>query len=308
MQTLIFNQGDASESRIYYCAHYLAESLGLFAAENLQVTFTTSASGGHTVQGGQVPAVLSREADLTLGGPMVVMKHFQQHGAELQCFCASVAANPWFLAAAQAQPDFKLSDLRGKRVLDVGNVGTATLTFRWLLAQQGLQDQVELIAGSGDQVHDFAAVAAGNADYALHAMHMLAPAIAAGQLANVTSLSSLCGNVPWSAYIARADVLIEKAASFAAFSRAIQQALAWIATHDAEALAAQVQHFYPHYPIDALITGLAAYQQAHVFAVNCEISQADFNHFSQLLSDISWLDPSQPVPYLALVTQAGVER
>ncbi|MGK3124415.1 ABC transporter substrate-binding protein [Candidatus Pantoea formicae] len=308
MQTLIFNQGDASESRIYYCAHYLAESLGLFAAENLQVTFTTSASGGHTVQGGQVPAVLSREADLTLGGPMVVMKHFQQHGAELQCFCASVAANPWFLAAAQAQPDFKLSDLRGKRVLDVGNVGTATLTFRWLLAQQGLQDQVELIAGSGDQVQDFATVAAGDADYALHAMHMLAPAIAAGQLVSVSSLASLCGNVPWSAYIARADVLIEKAAAFAAFSRAIQQALAWIATHDAEAVAAQVQHFYPHYPFDALITGLAAYQQAHVFAVNCEISQADFNHFSQLLSDIGWLDPSQPVPYLALVTQAGVER
>ncbi|MGK3114078.1 ABC transporter substrate-binding protein [Candidatus Pantoea formicae] len=308
MQTLIFNQGDASESRIYYCAHYLAESLGLFAAENLQVTFTTSASGGHTVQGGQVPAVLSHEADLTLGGPMVVMKHFQQHGAELQCFCASVAANPWFLAAAQAQPDFQLDDLRGKRVLDVGNVGTATLTFRWLLAQQGLQDQVELIAGSGDQVQDFAAVAGGNADYALHAMHMLAPAIAAGQLASVTSLASLCGNVPWSAYIARADVLIEKAASFAAFSRAIQQALVWIATHDAEALAAQVQHFYPHYPIDALITGLAAYQQAHVFAMSGEISQADFNHFSQLLSDIGWLDPSQPVPYLALVTQAGVER
>ncbi|MDI9278250.1 ABC transporter substrate-binding protein [Pantoea sp. EABMAA-21] len=307
MQTLIFNQGDASESRIYYCAHYLADSLGLFAAEQLQVTFTTSASGGHTVQGGQVPAVLSREADLTLGGPMVVMKHYQQHGAELQCFCASVAANPWFLAAVQAQPDFQLSDLRGKRVLDVGNVGTATLTFRWLLSQHGLLDQVELIAGSGDQARDFAAVASGEADYALHAMHMLAPAIAAGQLSSISSLSSLCGKVPWSAYIARADVLTEKAAAFAAFSRAIKQALAWIATHDAETLAASVQRYYPDYPLDALITGLAAYQQAHVFAPNGLIPADEFNHFSQLLGDIGWLDPSQPVPYGALVTQAGAE-
>ncbi|MXP59806.1 ABC transporter substrate-binding protein [Pantoea sp. Taur] len=307
MQTLIFNQGDASESRIYYCAHYLADSLGLFAAEQLQVTFTTSASGGHTVQGGQVPAVLSREADLTLGGPMVVMKHYQQHGAELQCFCASVAANPWFLAAVQAQPDFQLSDLRGKRVLDVGNVGTATLTFRWLLAEHGLLDQVALIAGSGDQARDFAAVANGEADYALHAMHMLAPAIAAGQLSSISSLASLCGKVPWSAYIARTDVLTEKAAAFAAFSRAIEQALAWIATHDAETLAAQVQHCYPDYPLDALITGLAAYQQAHVFAPSGLIPADEFDHFSQLLSAIGWLDPSQPVPYGALVTQAGAE-
>ena len=308
MQQLTFNQGDASESRIYYCAHYLADSLGLFAAEQLQVTFTSSASGGHTVQGGQVPAVLSRDADLTLGGPMVVMKHFQQHGAELQCFCASVAANPWFLAAAQAQPNFQLHDLRGKRVLDVGNVGTATLTFRWLLAQHGLHEQVELIAGSGDLAQDFATVAAGDVDYALHAMHMLAPAIAAGQLSSVSSLASLCGNVPWSAYIARADVLVAKADAFNAFSRAVDQALAWIASHSAVELAARVQHYYPAYPHDALITGLAAYQQSHVFAPGSQIPQAEFNHFSQLLSDIGWLDPSQPVPYHLLVTQTGVER
>lgn len=308
MQTLIFNQGDASESRIYYCAHYLAQSLGLFAAQQLQVIFTTSESGGHTVQGGQAPAVLNRDADLTLGGPMVVMKHFQQHGAELQCFCASVAANPWFLAAAQAQPDFQLSDLRGKRVLDVGNVGTGTLTFRWLLARHGLQDDVELIAGSGDQARDFAAVAQGAADYALHAMHMLAPAIAAGQLHSISSLASLCGHVPWSAYIARADVLQEKAVAFAAFSRAIAQALTWIATHDATELAQQVQAFYPDYPREALVRGLAAYQQAGVFAPDGVIPRAEFAHFSQLLSAIGWLDPSHPVPYAALVTQAGAEE
>lgn len=308
MHQLIFNQGDASESRIYYCAHYLADALGLFAAEQLRVTFTTSASGGHTVQGGQVPAVLRRDADLTLGGPMVVMKHFQQHGAELQCFCASVAANPWFLAAAQAQPDFHLHDLRGKRVLDVGNVGTATLAFRWLLAQHGLQHQVELMAGSGDQAQDFAAVAAGDADYALHAMHMLAPAIAAGQLSSVRSLATLCGRVPWSAYIARADVLEAKAEAFGAFTRAVEQALAWMASHDAVELAARVQHYYPGYPFDALVTGLAAYQQAQVFAPDSHIPQAEFNHFRQLLTDINWLDSSQPVPYHALVTQAGVKR
>lgn len=306
MQTLIFNQGDASESRIYYCAHYLAQSLGLFAAEQLDVTFTTSESGGHTVQGGQVPAVLSRDADLTLGGPMVVMKHFQQHGAELQCFCASVAANPWFLAAAQAQPQFTLSDLRGKRVLDVGNVGTATLTFRWLLARHGLQN-VELIAGSGDQARDFAAVANGEADYALHAMHMLAPAIAAGQLHSVSSLADVCGHVPWSAYIARADVLIEKAEAFAAFSRAIAHALTWIAEHNAAELAEQVQPFFVDYPREALVRGLDAYQQAHVFAPGSVIPRAEFDHFTQLLGAIGWLDPSQPVPYTALVTQAGAE-
>ncbi len=68
-----------------------------------------------------------------------------------------------------------------------------------------------------------------------------------------------------------------------------------------------MQRYYPDYPLDALITGLAAYQQAHVFAPNSLIPEGEFNHFSQLLGDIGWLDPSQPVPYRALVTQAGAE-
>ncbi|ERK17090.1 ABC transporter substrate-binding protein [Pantoea sp. AS-PWVM4] len=307
MHHLIFNQGDASESRIYYCAHYLAESLGLYAAQRLKVSFTTSESGGHTIQGGQVPAVLSREADLTLGGPMVVMKHYQQHGAELQCFCASVAANPWFLAAARPQPDFQLRDLCGKRVLDVGNVGTASLTFRWLLAQHGLLEDVSILPGSGNAEDDFATVATGEVDYALHAMHALAPAITRGQLASVTSLAGLCGRVPWSAYIARSDVLHEKAEAFAAFATATQQALAWIAQHDATRLAERVKPWYPDYRFAALVSGLAAYQQAQVFAPDSRIPRAEFDHFSQLLGAIGWLDPSQPVPYDALVTQAGAE-
>jgi NitT/TauT family transport system substrate-binding protein len=302
---LTLNQGDSSESRIYYCAHYLADKLGFFADQDLIVRFTTSESGGHTIQGGQVPAVINREADLTLGGPMVVMKNYQEKGPELRCFCASVAANPWFLAAAQAKPGFQLADLHGKRVIDVGNVGTATLTFRWLLRQHGLAEAVTLLPGSGDEDRDYATVAAGDADYALHSMHALAPAIANGMLHSVASLAEPCGNVPWSAYIARADVMQEKPAAFAAFTRAIARALRWLQQHDALDVAEQIQSRYPGYSLAALVTGIAAYQQAQVFAPQTLIPGAEFDHFRQLLSDIGWLDPSLPVPYAALVTHPG---
>lgn len=298
---LIFNQGDASESRIYYCAHYLADSMGLFADEGLSITFTTSESGGHTVQGGQVPAVMNGEADLTLGGPMVVMKNFQENGPDLRCFCASVAANPWFLAAAQPQPDFVFSQLRGKRVIDVGNVGTATLTFRWLLAQQNLTDAVTLIPGSGDAERDYAAITNGEADYALHAMHALASAIAQGQLFSITSLAALCGNVPWSAYIARANVMQNKATAFNAFTRAIAHALCLLEKLDAREVAEKVQAYYPDYAFDALIIGINAYQQANIFARKPQIPRSEFEHFSQLLSAIGWLNPKLPVPYATLV-------
>lgn len=298
---LTLNQGDRSESRIYYCAQYLADSLGLFAKHGLRVNFTTAESGGHTVQGGQVPAVIAGEADLTIGGPMVMMKNYQENGPELLCFGAAVSANPWFLAAGTADGGFSLQGLRGKRVIDVGNVGTATLSFTWLLRQHQLENEVELIAGSGDEAADMAAVSRGEADYALHSMHALAPYIARGELHSIASLAPLCGDIPWSAYIARRDVLAAKHAAFLAFTAAMYEAQQWLQQHSAQALAAQVKPWYADYPEAALVTGLDAYLQAKVFAASPLMMQDDFDRFARLLTDAGWLSPAIPVPFAALV-------
>lgn len=252
---LTLNQGDLSEARIYYCAHFVAQALGLFAQYDLDVDFITAATGGHTILGGQVPAVVSGDADLAIAGPMVLMKSWQEQGPDLVCFCASVQANPWFLAAAKPQPDFSPENLRGKRVIDVGNVGTATLSFRWLLDQHGLSDAVTLEPGSGDADADYLRVQCGEADYALHAMHALAPRIATGELHSVASLAPLCGNVPWSAYVARRDRLAAQRPAFQAFSAALADAQRWMAEQPAASIAEQIHGWYPGFSFRALTPG-----------------------------------------------------
>lgn len=303
---LRLNQGDASEARVYYCAHFVAESLGFFTQQGVAVEFTTAQSGGHTIQGGQVPAVMAGEADLTIGGPMVIMKNHEEGGPALVCFCASVAGNPWFLAAKNAQPAFTLADLRGRKVIDVGNVGTASLCFHWLLKQQGLtENEVEILPGSGDQMRDFAAVASGEIDYALHSLHALAPAVADGQLAVVQSLAVATGAVPWSAYIARPDVMAAKRAAFQSFTRAIGMALQWLSAHSAEEVSRVIAPFYRDYPADALIEAVRGYQTSQTFARSTVISAEDFGHFSDILQQAGWL--TRAAPYAALVDSAQLE-
>ncbi len=75
---LKLNEGDPSEQRLYYLPHYVAAERGFFADVGLDVVFTRTASGGETIRGGQIPAVLSGEADLTIGGPMVTMKMLEE--------------------------------------------------------------------------------------------------------------------------------------------------------------------------------------------------------------------------------------
>lgn len=294
------NQGDASEARIYYCAHFVAEALGYFAAHDLSVIFTTTQSGGHTIQGGQIPAVLSGEAELTIGGPMVTMKNFEDGGPPLVNFCAAVERNPWVIAAGRQTGAISIADLRGMRVIDVGNVGTASLCFRWLLGANGLTEQdVEVIAGSGWQEKDIADVASGAIDYALHSLHALAPDITSGQLFLACELATPTQPVPWSAYIARPEILAAQRPAFAAFTQAIGQALAWIRSQPAATVASVVSPYYADYPIPALETAIAGYQQSEVFAASTAIAEPDFHHFAGILRQCGWLNAD--VPYGTLV-------
>lgn len=299
LPTLRMNQGDTSEARIYYCAHFVAQVLGFFSENGVSVTFTTTESGGKTIQGGQIPAVLSGEADLTIGGPMVTMKNHEDGGPPLVSFCAAVEASPWFLASHMAKDDFKISDLSGKRVIDVGNVGTASLCFRWLLEAHGLTDAVAVLQGSGLQEADFERVGSGEIDYALHSLHALAPAIAQGRLAIVSDLAALTGPVPWSAYIARPEVINESRDVFVSFTLAIGQALDWIRLNPAAAVAEVVAPYYADYPADALEVAIAGYQRANIFAASTVIARRDFDHFATILRDAGWLTSN--VPYEALV-------
>jgi NitT/TauT family transport system substrate-binding protein len=300
MTTILrLNQGDASEARIYYCAHFVALALGLFEKHGVTVEFTTTNSGGHTVRGGQIPAVLSGEADLTIGGPMVTMKNHEEGGPALVSFCASVRSNPWFLASAHKLPDgFSLAHLAEARVIDIGNVGTATLTFRWLLEQVGLAN-VTLIPGSGVEAGDIAMVKKGEADFALHSLHALSPYVASGELPWTYSLAGPTGGVPWSAYIARPERIAEKREAFAGFVRAIEEALSVISTAPVGELAGLVAAYYPDMDGETLVCALDGYRKAGVFAGGSVIERRDFEHFATLLKAIGWL--GSVVPYDDLV-------
>jgi NitT/TauT family transport system substrate-binding protein len=297
---LRLNQGDASESRAYYCAHFVAAERGYFADEGVAVTFTTAQGGaGTTILGAQIPAVIEETADLAIGGPMLLMRMAQEGDARLVAFCAAVAANPWVLVAAAPQPGFTLAHLRGRVVRDIARIGTATLTFGWLLRQHGLgPDDVLLEPGSGDESADIAVVASGACAYGLHSLHALGGAVAEGRLTVVADLAALTGPIPWSAYIAGRERLAALPDAFAAFTRAISRALAWIGEADAAAVTEVVRAHYPALSPDGLLLAIAGYKASGTFAAGPAVARADHDRFAAILTEAGWLDA--PVPYEAV--------
>jgi NitT/TauT family transport system substrate-binding protein len=300
---LRLNQGDPTEGRVYYCAHFVAAELGYFAEAGVAVTFVSAASGGQTIRGGQLPALLDGSADLAIGGPMVVMRMAEENAPRLVSFCAAAAANPWALVARAAEPGFALTELEGRQVLDIARIGTATLTFQWLLRRHGVSARLE--PGSGNETADIAAVASGAVAYGLHSLHGLGPALADGRVVLVADLAGPTGPVPWSAYIARPEQLASAPAAFDGFTRAIARALAWIGQHDAGAIAGLVGRHYPGYPPAGLRAAIAGCQSAGVFATSPLIARAAHDHFARILTDIGWL--TAPTPHDRVVVTRHAE-
>ncbi len=307
LRSLRLNLGDPSEARIYYAAHLVAARLGFFESEGVIVAFTRSESGGSSVRGGQVPAVLDGSADLAIGGPMVAMRMHEEGEAHLVCFCAAAAANPWVLVAARPEPDFAPSRLAGRRVVDMAGIGTATFAFSRVLAEAGLAPgAVEVMPSMGTLVDDAVALADGGFDYGFHALHALGGLVAAGRLARVADLAPFTGPIPWSAYIARPERIAADRPAFAAFTRAIARALHWIRARSASEVAALIAPDFPGMDAVAIGTAVALYQANGVFAASPVIERVDFDRFGRLLVDAGWLEAVPPYEVLVDTVLAEV--
>lgn len=302
---LKLNLGDPSESRVYYIPHYVAQSRGYFTEEGVEVIFTSTTSGGTTVQGGQIPAIVSGAADLTVGGPMVIMRMRQDHEAHLVAFCATVNVNPWFLAGRSTCIGFDLTDLAGKRVIDISNITTANLCFRWLLKAADVKG-VTILPGSRDEAGDLASVLAGEVDYALHSLHGLAPHLVANsKLALVADLAGATGPVPWSAYIADPRILAERRGDFQAFTRAIERALTDIANAPPQEIAQWLKPYYDGYPHPALTLAIERYRAVGAWPRESLIPPESFHRFSGILQEIGWL--AEPADYAANIDTSFAE-
>jgi NitT/TauT family transport system substrate-binding protein len=289
------NQGDRTEGRVYFALHFVAQRLGSFGRAGVDVGFVWAETGDRLAKSGQIPALLSGEADLTIGGPMVTMRMRAEGAADLVCFCAAVRMNPWYLASRNAGAPFDWAALSGRTILDVSRITTATIALKWLLRQKGLAESVRLVDGSGDEAADFARVEAGEFDYALHSLHGLAPRLSSGTLGLATSLAAPTGPVPWSAYIAQRAAVAQNPEGYRGFAAAIGEALGFIAASTPGAIADLVAADYPDYPREALENAIALYKAEALWPTDPVIPRADFLHFQAILRDSGWF--AAPVDY-----------
>ena len=155
---------------VFYAPQYVAISKGFFAEEGLNIELTTG-QGADKV----MTAVISGQSDIGFAGPEASIYVYNEGRANYaQVFAQMTQRDGSFLVSRDKTDNFSWQDLKGKTVIPSRKGGVPYMTFEYVLKQNGLDPQKDLILDDSISFDLMAgAFAGGNAEYVTLFEHTL---------------------------------------------------------------------------------------------------------------------------------------
>ena len=133
VQTIKINEVTHS---IFYAPLYLAESLGYFSEENLQIELTNGGGADNVMA-----SVLSGDSDIGFCGPEAALYVLIGGSSDVPTVIGQLTKRDGsFLVSRNPEPDFKWENLKGKEILAGRKGGVPAMTFEYVLNNHGLTD------------------------------------------------------------------------------------------------------------------------------------------------------------------------
>ncbi|HUI96691.1 MAG TPA: ABC transporter substrate-binding protein [Xanthobacteraceae bacterium] len=255
----------------FYAPFYATQALGCFAREGLEVELVASAKPGDAIAG-----LIDGTIDLTWGGPMRVMQAREQDPkSPLVCFAEVVARDPFYLIGRSDIVDFRLADLAHLRVATVAEVPTPWTCLQHDLRLAGLDPALVARVAGRTMAQNVAALRDGDLDVVQAFEPFVAAAVSEG-FAKILYAASARGPCVYTSFIASRARIAQAPEAFAAIVRAVAAMQAWLATHEANALAAAVAAYFPDVAPALLAAALSRYRTAGIWAATPAMSREGF--------------------------------
>jgi NitT/TauT family transport system substrate-binding protein len=263
---------------VFYAPYYATYALGFYKQISYGVELLTSDAPGDAV-----PKLIDGSIDLTWGGPMRVMKSYDQdRTSPLVSFCEVVSHDPFFLIGRKGAQPFRLTDLATKRFASVSEVPTP-----WMCLQQDLRDQgmdPEKLARISDRTmaRNYHALQTGDIDV----MQAFEPFVSMAErdgVGDVLYAASTRGPTAYTAFIGTREGYSEYGGVLCAMTRATGKMLEWLYANPAEELAAVVAPFFPDVPKDILVRSLRRYKDAGLWSRETKMNPQGFARLGQSL-------------------------
>ena len=275
---------------IFYAPQYLADSLGYFEDEGLDVEFILT-SGANNV----TAAVLSGDVQIGFCGSEATIYVYNQGEKDyLVNFAGLTKKDGSFLVAREPDEDFKVENLKGKHIIAGRKGGMPAMTLEWALNQNGVKTSEVNFDTSIDFASTTGAFIGGTGDYVSVFEPTALQLEKQGYGYVVASVGELGGNVPYTTYNAKKSYIEENPTIIEGYTKAINKALEYTHTHTAEEIAKEITDYFPDTSLNDLTEIVKRYMDIDAWFETTEISEEDFKHVQDIVKNAGELDKEAP--------------
>ena len=287
---------------VFYAPQYVAIANGFFEEEGLELEITTG-QGADKV----MTAILAGQSDIGLCGPESAIYVYNEGKEDyVEVFAQLTQKDGSFLVSKEPTDNFSWQDLVGKVVIPGRKGGLPYMTLEYVLKQNGIDPQTDLVLDDSISFDLMAgAFAGGNAEYVTLFEPTASATEEAGKGYIVASVGEEAGEVPYTAYCAKKSYIEENSDIIEKFTRAVYKGEQWVKEHTALEIAESIQEFFPDTTVEALETSVQKYKDIDAWKEDPILKEEAFDKLQLIMSEAGEL--SQKAPYDKVVNNTYAE-
>lgn len=300
LQTIQLNEVTRS---VFYAPQYVAISNGFFEEEGLELEITTG-QGADKV----MTAILAGQSDIGLCGPEAAIYVYNEGREDyVEVFAQLTQKDGSFLVSKNPTDNFSWKDLVGKTVIPGRKGGVPYMTLEYVLKQNGIDPQNDLVLDDSIQFDLMAgAFAGGEAEYVTLFEPTASMTQDAGKGYIVASVGEASGEVPYTAYCASKSYIEENSDIIEGFTRAVYKGEQWVKNHTAREVAEVIQDFFPDTTIESLENSVQKYKDIDAWKEDPVLKEEAFDKLQEIMSEAGELDTK--APYDKVVNNTFAEK
>jgi len=288
---------------VFYAPQYVAIANGFFEEEGLELELTTG-QGADKV----MTAVLAGQSDIGFCGPEAAIYVYNEGKEDyIEVFAQVTQKDGSFLVSKEPTDNFKWTDLKGKTVIPGRKGGVPYMTFEYVLKQNGINPQTDLVLDDSIKFDLMAgAFAGGDAEYVTLFEPTASMTEDAGKGYIVASVGEASGEIPYTAYCAKKSYIENNPDIIEGFTRAIYKGEQWVKEHTAKEIAEKVVEFFPDTTVESLETAVQKYKDIDAWKESPILEETAFDKLQLVMTEAGELDVK--APYDKIVNNSFAEK
>ena len=288
---------------IFYAPQYIADSLGYFEEEGLDVNIITTSGADKTMA-----ALLSKEAQIGLMGPEASVYVYQNGQNDYAInFAQLTQKDGSFLLARDPIENFTFDMLKGKTIIGGRKGGMPEMTLEYVLKKHGLDigqnDPSKEVNIRTDVAFDVMAgvFTAGQSDFVTLFEPSASQVVRNGIGHIVASIGEASGEIPYTCYSTLKSYREKNKDIIIKFSNAIKKALAFVHSHKVEEIIPLLKEYFVSSDEIEIKNVMTNYLKIEAWPIDTSFNQTSFNKLIDIIKEAGELPKNVEVPYEKIV-------